>query len=203
MWDAGKLFFNMGFFQKLFGTTEKRLSKVDYWKKWEVFELFDDLREAEKLLNSRRYKGNEDIEKFKNKFIEEFTEIEGDNVADFTRIWQWFSPGREWDNQVGAEGKELGKRIFQRTDRWKRNQEFIPGTKVSLKGEFGVVLDKSVDGNLVGFIRWDTEDENDVEDWRGLFGTFLQSGGRIADQDFDFKFIDNNGQLKKWQPRIE
>jgi hypothetical protein len=33
---------------------------------------------------------------------------------------------------------------------WK---EFIPGTKVSLKNEFGLVLDKTVDSDLVGLIR--------------------------------------------------
>jgi len=76
-------------------------------------------------------------------------------------------------------------------------KEFIPGTKVSLKNEFGVVLDKTVDSDLVGLIRWDTEKEIDTEDWRGLFGSFLQSGGQVVDQDYKFKFIDDKGQLKK------
>jgi hypothetical protein len=186
----------MNFFQKIFWTKKKRLSKADYWKKWELSELFDDLHEAEQLLNSRQANGDRD-EIFKTKFIEELGEIEGDNVADFTRVWEWFSPNNEWDNLVGSEGKELGKRIFQRTDRWKRNQEFVPGTKVLLKDEFGVVLDRTVDNSLIGLIRWDSEKENDVEDWRGLFGSFLQSGGQVVGQDYEFKFIDDNGQLKK------
>ena len=186
----------MNLFQKLFGTKEKKLSKIEYWKKWEIFELFDDLHEAEQLLNSRISNGERD-EKFKIEFIDALGEIEGDNVADFTRIWRWFSPNSDWDNIVGRDGEELGKRIFTRTDRWKRNQEFIPWTKVSLKGEFGVVLNKTVDNNLVGLIRWDTEKENDVEDWRGLFGSFLQSGGQVVDQDHKFKCIDEKGQLKK------
>ena len=186
----------MNLFQKLFGTREKKLSKIEYWKKWEILELFDDLHEAEQLLNSRNFDGDRD-EKFKAEFLGELGEIEGDNVADFTRIWEWFSPNNEWDNVVGPDGEELRKGIFKRTDRWKRNQEFIPWTKVSLKDEFGVVLDKTVDSNLVGLIRWDTEKENDVEDWRGLFGSFLQSGGQVVDQDHEFKFIDDKGQLKK------
>jgi len=189
-------FWTMNLFQKLFGTKEKKLSKIEYWKKWEIFELFDDLHEAEQLLNSRISNGERD-EKFKIEFIDALGEIEGDNVADFTRIWRWFSPNSDWDNIVGRDGEELGKRIFTRTDRWKRNQEFIPWTKVSLKGEFGVVLNKTVDNNLVGLIRWDTEKENDVEDWRGLFGSFLQSGGQVVDQDHKFKCIDEKGQLKK------
>ena len=68
----------MNLFQKLFGTREKKLSKIEYWKKWEIFELFDDLHEAEQLLNSRKYDGDRD-EKFKTEFIGEFGEIEGDN----------------------------------------------------------------------------------------------------------------------------
>ncbi len=75
--------------------------------------------------------------------------------------------------------------------------EFTPWTKVSLKNEFGIVLDKTRDVDLIGLIRWDTEKENDVEDWRGLFGTFLQSGGQIVNQDYEFKFINDKGQLKK------
>lgn len=77
--------------------------------------------------------------------------------------------------------------------------EFVPGTKVSMRGEFGVVLSKT-DGNLVGLIRWDTAKENDIEDWRGLFGSFLAAGGQIADQYYKFKFIDDQGQLKKVVP---
>lgn len=186
----------MSLFQKLFGTRERRLSKIEYWKKWEIFELFDDLHDAEQLLNSGKFNGNR-YEQFKNEFAEELGEIEGDNVVDFTRIREWFSPNSEWDSVVGLEGEELGKRIFNRTDRWKRNQEFIPWTKVSLKGEFGVVLDKTVDNNLVGLIKWDSEKENDIEDWRGLFGSFLQAGGQVVDQDHKFKFIDDKGRSKK------
>src|SRR5688572_12306289 len=118
----------MNLFQKLFGTREKKLSKIEYWKKWEFSELFDDLHEAEKLLTSGQFNGNGDVEIFKRQFIEELYEIEGDNVADFTRMWIWFSPGEEWDNKIGRPGSELAERIFRRIDRWKRNQEFVPGT---------------------------------------------------------------------------
>jgi hypothetical protein len=187
----------MNLFQKLFGTREKKLSKIEYWRKWEFFELFDDLHDAEKLLTSGQFNANSEVEKFKAEFIEELYEIEGDNVADFTIMWTWFSPNNEWDRITGSKGNELGKRIFQRADRWKRNREFVPGTKVSMKNEFGVVLDRTADNKLIGLIRWDTEQENDTEDWRGLFGSFLQAGGQVINQDHEFKFIDNNGQLKK------
>jgi hypothetical protein len=186
----------MGFLNKLFGPKGNGLSKIDYWKKWELFELLDDLHEAEKLLTSGQFDGDR-VGDFKAKFIEELAEIEGANIVDLTRMWQWFSPNGEWDSKIGINGNELGKSIFRRTDRWKRNQEFIPGTKVSLKNEFGIVLDKSDDSDLVGLIRWDSEKEKDIEDWRGLFGVFLQAGGEIIDQDYSFRFIDDKGQLKK------
>jgi hypothetical protein len=65
-----------------------------------------------------------------------------------------------------------------------------------LNGQFGVVLDRTVDSDLVGLIRWDSEKKDDEEDWRGLFGTFLQTGGQIVEQDYEFKFINDKGQLK-------
>ncbi len=187
----------MGLLQKIFGAKERKLSKVDYWKKWELFELFDDLHKAEKLLTSGQFDEVSGIEKFNTDFIEELYVIEGENVPDFTRMWIWFSPDKEWDSMIGIKGNELKTRIFRRVDRWKRNQDFLPGTKVFMKNEYGVVLDKPVDNNLVGLIRWDTENENDIEDWRGLFGSFLQAGGKVIDQEYKFKLIDEKGQLKK------
>jgi|SRR4051812_48540185 hypothetical protein len=101
-----------------------KISKVDYWKKWELFELFDDLNEAEKLLiDIATDRHRNELLLFKNEFIEELHEIEDDNVPDFTRIWQWFTPTKEWENLIGIDGKELGDRIFKRTDRWKKNQD--------------------------------------------------------------------------------
>jgi len=96
-------------------------------------------------------------------------------------------------------GTEMITKYFyagQKISKFDDFKEFIPGTKVLLKNEYGVVLEKKVD-SVVGFIRWDTEKENDVEDWRGLFGTFLQSGGQVVDQHHKFKFIDDKGHLKK------
>jgi hypothetical protein len=73
----------------------------------------------------------------------------------------------------------------------------LSGTKVSLHNEFGVVLDKTADSNLYGLIRWDTNRENDTEDWRGLFGVFLQAGGQVINQDYVFEFINDDGSTKK------
>ncbi|MBX3241372.1 MAG: hypothetical protein KIT80_17815 [Chitinophagaceae bacterium] len=186
-------------FKRLFKKhPSNNLSKVDYWKKWELFELFDCLSDAEKLLNDMANdKKGDDFAKFERNFIENLYEIKGDNVVDLTIIWEWFTPKKEWEILVGQRGKKLGDNIFRITDKWKRNQDFVRGTKVSLQKEFGVVLDLTEDSNLYGLIRWDTNKENDIEDWRGLFGSFLQAGGQVINQDHEFKFINDDGIMKK------
>lgn len=69
--------------------------------------------------------------------------------------------------------------------------------KVSLDGEFGVVVKSSLDEpNFIGTIRWDTKSEFDFEDWNGLFGSFIQSGGKILDDNYKFQFISDDGTLK-------
>ncbi len=80
------------------------------------------------------------------------------------------------------------------------NEGFYIGMKVSLDGELGLVV--KGEGNSewdkeAGLIRWDLNDEKSTEDWRGLFGTFIDSGGKEIDPDTEFKFIDDEGKLKK------
>jgi len=88
------------------------------------------LHKAERLLTDLgNDKNDEEILKFNSDFIEELYEIEGDNVADFMRIWEWFTPTKEWDTLVGQRGKQLGNNIFRITDKWKRNQDFLKGTR--------------------------------------------------------------------------
>jgi hypothetical protein len=183
------------FFQK---RKTDELSKVDYWNKWELFELFSDLRKAEKILNdNNNCKSEDNFLKFKDDFIEELYEIEGENVADFTKIWKWFAPTKEWDVFCGQKENQLGNNIFRITDKWKRNQNFEKGTKVLLNNEFGVVLDKNVENEMYGQIRWDTNKENDIEDWRGLFQSFLQTGGEIITTEYEFKYINDDGTANK------
>ncbi|MDJ1473086.1 hypothetical protein [Xanthocytophaga flava] len=94
------------------------------------------------------------------------------------------------------------------------DNEFYPGMKVFLDGEYGVVLNdysewdgeysdsngvkyQSVPYKLYGVIRWDTDDERDVEDWRGVQGNFIQGGGVEIDSNHTFIFINDDGSLKK------
>jgi len=75
--------------------------------------------------------------------------------------------------------------------------DFYPGMKVSLDGEFGVVIKPETDSeDFCGIIRWDTDKESDFEDWGGLFGTFLNQGGKIIDRNFPFKYINDDGTQK-------
>ncbi|QHT71179.1 hypothetical protein GXP67_33270 [Rhodocytophaga rosea] len=93
--------------------------------------------------------------------------------------------------------------------------DFYPGMKVYLNGEYGIVLQdcweldevydidvngvkhKRTDSKMYGLIRWDTNAEFDSEDHRGLFGSFIQMGGKEVDQSYQFKFINEDGTLKK------
>ncbi|MDH4473328.1 MAG: hypothetical protein QE487_12040 [Fluviicola sp.] len=114
----------MGFLSTLFkGNRPDNLSKVDYWKKWEFFELLDDLHAAEKQLSE--YKGgySEEFlsaEEFHEALIDAIDDIEFGNQTDLTRFWLWFAPTCAWDDFVGQEGEELGNKIFERVDRWKK-----------------------------------------------------------------------------------
>jgi hypothetical protein len=184
-------------FKRIFNSDKpKPISKTEYWKLWELYELFDDLHLAERLLEDNQLESINGLQEFKDQFIEELYEVEGDNVADFTRIWEWFKPNKQWDINMGIQGRDLGARIFYRTDRWKRNREFLPETIVSLNDEIGVVLKSNEDNDFWGLIRWDTPEENDIEDWRGMFGSFLQIGGRVIEQDYKLRFINRDGTLK-------
>ena len=52
--------------------------------------------------------------------IDAIDDIEYGNQTDLTRFWFWFAPTTAWDDFVGEEGIELGNRIFDRVDRWKK-----------------------------------------------------------------------------------
>ncbi|MFY1045581.1 hypothetical protein [Chryseobacterium sp. GP-SGM7] len=172
------------------------LSKIEYVEKHQLESLFTLLHQAEDLIQAVA-STNSDIKflKFKNIFIEEIYEVEGDNIAEFTKIWNWFKPNKEWSEFTGSKGIELGSQIFDIVATWKLDDDFIPGTKVLLNNEYGVVLDKTNHCNA-GIIRWDTEKEVDVENWIGMFGTFIQIGGIIITQNYQFKFINDDGSLK-------
>ena len=77
------------------------------------------------------------------------------------------------------------------------SKDFKVGMKVRLDGEIGLVIVSPKDDNsqLVGFIQWDTPRSDDIEDWRGLWGSFGQSGGEVLPDATVFRYIksDLNG----------
>lgn len=79
--------------------------------------------------------------------------------------------------------------------------DFEPGMKVALAGENGVVLSRTKRlhpsaPDSHGFILWDTAAINEIEDWCGLFGSFLHAGGKILAPDFEFQFLGD----EPWDP---
>ena len=172
----------------------KKQTKTEYLKKFQLIELFSLLHKSEQLLENK-IETNLEFNNFKTQLIEEIYAAECDNVADFTRIWNWFKVNNEWQKWTKIEGNELREKIFEIVDFWKRNQEFLPGTKLTLNNENGVILNENING-IYGVIRWDTKKENDEENWCGLIGSFFDSGGKILNQNFEFKYINENGTLK-------
>ena len=82
----------MGFLSKIFKSNRPdNLSKVDYWKKWEFFELLDDLHAAEKIL--AEYKGRllrqifYPLKSFMRHLLDAIDDIEFGNQTDLSRFW--------------------------------------------------------------------------------------------------------------------
>ena len=94
------------------------MNKTEYFNKFQLKELFHLLHNAEKLIE---IEFNEVKSKFKNEFIEEVYEVEGDNICDLTRIWNWFKPHKEWAILTEEKGENLREKIFEIVDFWKRN----------------------------------------------------------------------------------
>lgn len=191
------------FFKNLFKKTTPNvysktdgLSKLEYFEKYQLKELFNLLHQAKELLEKNfPENSNTDFLNFKNLFIEEIYELEDDNIADFATIWSWFQTDKEWNQFTGLIGKEIGLKILNITTNWKIDDDFISGFKVFLDNEYGVILNKERN-NCFGIIRWDTSKEVDEEDWIGMFWNFKQMGGKIINQNHQFQYINDDGSLK-------
>lgn len=118
------------------------MDKTEIFKLYQLFELWDDLDSAEKLLS--QFKGGYSgvflsAEEFHKVLTEEISETEHDNYPDFGRICIWFAPASVWDEFVGSEGMELANRIYTRAKRWqdyknkdKKHDEAISKSKISI-----------------------------------------------------------------------
>lgn len=108
---------------RIFKNREPKPTKVETWKKFELFELFDDLDKAEQILSKRNggYSGNfTSVEEFYKEFIEELYDLKRQNIPNFNRICLWFAPTSAWDDFIGMDGIEFGNRIYERADNWNK-----------------------------------------------------------------------------------
>ena len=103
---------------------KSKMNKVYIWKKYEIFDLFIDLEEAEVILSkltggfSNKFNS---VEEFYKAFVEELYDLKGQNVPDFRQICLWSAPTSTWDNFVGIDGMALANRIYERAERWNKN----------------------------------------------------------------------------------
>ncbi len=100
------------------------MKKIDTLKKHELFELFDDLDQAGKILSEIKggYSGVFDsAEQFYEVLKDEVYELKHQNSPDFKQICVWFAPTSVWDDFVGLEGMELANRIFERAYNWNKS----------------------------------------------------------------------------------
>ncbi|MEH3111716.1 hypothetical protein [Pedobacter terrae] len=91
------LLFLRRMFNSFFGNkkTEPGLSKADYWEAFELHALFDDLNKVKTVLE-HTYDTRIDFIAFKDEFLEELGELEGENNPDFSRVGAWLAPNAEW-----------------------------------------------------------------------------------------------------------
>ncbi|RDC65414.1 hypothetical protein [Adhaeribacter pallidiroseus] len=99
------------------------LSKAEYWKKWELTELLNDLYLAQKLLENRDdlFCPGGFVEDFKEAFSEELDDLEHWNGSPiYDSIYDWFTPKGKWILLIGEkEGEEVRNRIFNRIKIWR------------------------------------------------------------------------------------
>lgn len=97
------------------------MNKFELWKKYELFELFNDLDAAQTILAKIQggYSGNFiSAEAFCEALKDELHDLNHQNVPDFKQICLWFAPTSVWDDFVGLKGTELANRILERANRW-------------------------------------------------------------------------------------
>jgi len=102
---------------------------------------------------------------------------------------------------TGGDAKMMKTNDIMREEEQK--DDFYPFMKVSLEGRNGVVTAEvrtGMDRSHYGVIRWDSNNEAELEDWRGLWETFIEMGGHEIGRDYQFRFINDDGTLKGGVP---
>lgn len=111
----------MSIFNKWFKSNRpRRLTKLEYWDKWELNDLISDVELAYKLISECALKEESPhITYFKENLEMELFDLTHDNVPDFSRIWHWFRPQGEWSQLTDNLNEELREQIYYRSTRWK------------------------------------------------------------------------------------
>ena len=112
----------MNFFKNIFIRNQKELSKIEYWKEWRFFEIIEESKKAQYLLNDFQNSNNSlEIKKFQEILEDEIDSVEFGNKHDLSKFYDWFSPNSVWENHTGIKGKEIGNKIFEIANIWKLN----------------------------------------------------------------------------------
>ena len=86
--------------------------------------MFHDLEQAQDILSKLTGGSSyhfDSVEDFYNAFTEEVADLKVQNVPDFRQICLWFAPTSIWDGFVGHDGMELANRIYDRAEKWNKN----------------------------------------------------------------------------------
>ena len=96
------------------------MKKIEYFEKFNFFELFKLLHESVKILKVK-IQYNSSVYDFYSEFQEEINVVEFSNVADLTTLWSWFKPNSDWDLFTNSDEELRRKEIFEILDFWMQN----------------------------------------------------------------------------------
>ena len=112
--------------KQLFPKKLHQLSKEDYWKHWEFFELLDDLKLIEALLE-KQFGANEFDQTIEGdthaKLIGAIDDIEFGNKNDLVEIDELFQSGSKLHELLEDKEPEIIGNIQRRVNNWKDNHK--------------------------------------------------------------------------------
>lgn len=108
----------------MYSKKPQKLSKVDYWKRWEFFELLHDLKLVEALLE-KLFGANEFDQTIEGdthaKLMGAIDDIEFGNSKDLVEIDELFQSGSKLHELLEDKEPEIIRNIQSRVNNWKNN----------------------------------------------------------------------------------
>lgn len=112
--------------KQLFSKKPQKLSKEDYWKNWEFFELLDDLKLIEAILE-KRFGANEFDQTIEGdthaELMGAIDHIEFGNRNDLVEIDELFQSGSKLLELLEDKEPEIIRNIQRRVNNWKDNHK--------------------------------------------------------------------------------